>query len=178
MRADPLPDGQSPTEVLSLSSTARLAYFRSLTATNPTAAALFIQTCLEHPDPVVALSYLEQLVGLIEGAEPIATYLLAARFIDTPNNSGPALLLHQEASSLLYRRLSEAGLHTAYVGRMGDELASGTLRRRILPTPGSPPLKAGDQIIYYPDRIQWESAACRRGTVLMIQVSLDDLTWT
>ena len=135
MRGDPLPDGRSATEVLKLSTTDRLAYFRSLTATNPTAAALFIQTCLEHPDAVMALSYLEQLVGLIEGAEPIETYLLAARFIDTPNHTGPALRLHQNAFILLHRGLTEAGLQTSYVRRMSQELASGTLRHRISSRP-------------------------------------------
>lgn len=137
----------TPAELMALDPGVRLQFFVSVQTTTPIIAALVIRTVLEDVRPTVARAYYERLRHLIDGADPLEVYLLAARYINTAGASRERLPLHQYFSGELNRMLEGAGLTYAYV-RFGDGLQFfGSLARRTAVVCSST-LAEDDMVVY------------------------------
>ena len=180
LRAEPLPDGTPAVEVAALKPEQRVAYFRSLKTTNPTVAALIVWTALNDVDERTAQTLFLVLERLVMNADPLGTYLAAARFVNTyKNNSGLALENHQFFDSVLEGLRERAGYERSYMQAMGSgRLAAGTFGRRIYPAAGSPLLRREDCVVYHKSDVRWEGGRKRSGSVLLTKLELDDQTWT
>lgn len=169
----------SPAEVLALDPGARLKFFKSVQEPSHVVAALIIRTVLNADEvrPELAQLYYGQVKHLVLGADPVQTYLLAARFIDTPHNSGKALENHQFFGGVLNNMIfAVAGYKRAYVQNMDGQMTSGTFARRIIQDPKTVadcPLRDHDCVLYRPDDVVWRDKRYARGTVAFIRVELD-----
>lgn len=173
------PEQLSPAEVLALEPGTRLEFFKSIQEPGPIVAVLIIRTVLNTAEvrPELAQLYYHQVKHLVLGADPVQTYLLAARFIDTPHNSGKALENHQFFSGVLNNMIiAVAGYKRAYVQNMDGQMTAGTFARRIIQDPDTVagcPLRDGDCVLYRPDDIVWNNRRYTRGSVAFIRVELD-----
>jgi len=144
----------TPREILALEPGTRLEYFESIQVTSPEIAALIIRTALRDVKPILAIDYYETVKQLVLEADPLQTYLLAARFVKTSNKQGLVLEVHQFFSTVLNRLITSAGYTRAYTWHMSEGIAIGTYKYPIVQRPETAancPLQQDDCVLFRKD---------------------------